>query len=327
MANIEPRDGAGSARLTFEQLDTFRAIVNLGSFTRAAEELFLSQSAVSQRIRHIERTLGAPIFERRGRGELRLTSIGEHLKQFADDVLTRAVQLSSTIERSIRDKEDVFTIATGPASARYVLPEQLSLLSKYRRVRVVLLQGLGDEVLGALESGRADFGVLPESKLHADLDHVPLFVSRLVLISHPSHDLASRTGPISPAELANYPFALLPESTLLRQRVSEWASEHGVTLDVLVEATGVDAIKEIVQHGLCLAIVPELMVRNERRDGQLRVLDAEGFDIPYTIYLAFNRERPLSDAAADFVKIVSGRMPTTPLPAFGDLPPLGHKRS
>jgi DNA-binding transcriptional LysR family regulator len=263
-----------AAMLTFDQLATLRTIAAAGSFSRAAEQLFLTQSALSQRVKHLEQSLGVELFDRRTKGlKLGLTAAGERVLRFAHE----AHELYASLERDLHLDEnagvrETVTIASAVTVSQYVLPHVLSTF--YHRcpdVRVRIVQCVGQEVEDRVLTGAADLGIRAGSTFPAGLRATHLTTDPVVMVARPGHPLL-HTRRVDRAAISGYPIALPPVGTFLRDLLDRWMASVNLQLDVAVEAISPDAIKEAAIHGPGLAIAFGCTLTQELRDGTLRVV-------------------------------------------------------
>jgi DNA-binding transcriptional LysR family regulator len=137
--------------ITFEQLEALRTIVRAGTFSRAAEQLYVTQPALSQRIKHLEQTLGAELFDRSRRGrKIELTPAGDAVLRFANHVSDEFAKLVQEIGQILGEvQRETLNIAVGPNAARYILPGVLARYQRYRpHVRLNIMQSLAvDELI------------------------------------------------------------------------------------------------------------------------------------------------------------------------------------
>ncbi|MBK6561747.1 MAG: LysR family transcriptional regulator [Dehalococcoidia bacterium] len=279
--------------MNFDRLQTFRLVVQLGSFSRAAEELFLSQPAVSLQIRHLEKELGVVLLER-GVNRAKPTGAGEAVLRFSEHVLESRSDLLRELA-SLQSGSSLVTIGCSPSSARQVIPHlmgELQRIAPHIQLRVTTLPP--DEASARLLKGEFDFTLTTDAFISDRLAAEPFSVARLYVVAAPSHPLA-RKGRATPEELAAYPFALLPSPWTAQRRFREWAANQGVEINVMMELSTYDGLKESARKGLALALIAESNIMREVERGDLVIVNTVGLPLEYTIYLA-HRTGKLSPA-------------------------------
>ena len=292
--------------LTFEQLQTFRTIVHAGTFTRAAQELYLSQPAISQRVKHLEQVLGTRLFDRDHTGRMpHLTPAGEVVLRFADEALALLEHLhAELVSNSGSDEVQTVTIACGPGVSTYLMPGLLSALwEQYPHVRPRVVGALPDKVSEAVQSGEAELGVAAASLIDPALQRALFIKDRLVLVAASDHPILHESPP-RPQELALSPFILPSTNSEVRRATERWAESLGLRLNVVLEVASLHAIKEAVLQGIGIAVAPEFTMLEELRDGHLRVVPTTGFPQERHLFVIYDGSRPLSPAAQAVLEIV-----------------------
>lgn len=302
--------------LTFEQLQTFQAIVRSGTFSRAAQELFLTQPAISQRVYNLEQTLGVDLFLRQGnRRTLRLTAAGERLLQFAYSATALAHQFRfDTNKLAGSSPTETIAIAASLVHAKYLLP---CLLVEYYKqcpdTRVDYVHITGIATLETVREGRVDLGVSSEYYDLRGLASIRLVRDRLVLIAPPDHPVLDDAACWLQAN-PDCPFIAGSPYALHSQFVRRWAASLGLAYRVAVQCSISDVAKELVVQGLGLAIVSELAVANDLRWGRLKIVDAPNLPIEWPFCVVYNPERPLSPSTQTFLRVAGNGTWRTRLP-------------
>lgn len=279
--------------MNFERLQTFRLVVQLGSFSRAAEALFLSQPAVSLQIRQLEKELGVVLLERGGH-RATPTSAGDAVLRFSEHVLESRAGLLRELA-SLQSGSSLVTIGCSASSTRQVIPQLMGELLRIApdiQLRVTTLPP--DEASARLLKGEFDFTLTTDAYLSDRLVGEPFSTARLFVVAAPTHPLA-RKGRATPEELAAYPFALLPSPWTAQRRFREWAANQGVEINVTMELSTYDGLIEAARKGLALTLVAESAIIREVERGDLVIVNTVGLPLEYTIYLA-HRAGPLLPA-------------------------------
>ena len=277
--------------MNLERLQTFRLVAQLGSFSRAAEDLFLSQPAVSLQIRHLEKELGVVLLERGG-NRVRPTSAGEAVLRFTEQVLESHASLLRELA-TLQSGSSLVTIGCSASSTHQVIPQLVAELMRIApgvQLRVMTLPP--DEAAARLQKGELDFTLTTDAFLSDRVAAEPFSVARLFVVAPPTHPLARR-GRASPEEVASYPFALLPAPWTAQRRFREWAANQGVEINVTMELSTYDGLKQTARKGLALSLVAESAIAGEVARGDLVVINTAGLPIEFVICLA-HRTGPLS---------------------------------
>jgi DNA-binding transcriptional LysR family regulator len=296
--------------MELRQLRYFRAIARAGSFSAAAAEEFVVQSALSQQIRKLEEELGLKLFERTTRS-VRLTREGVQLLELTDRVLddVELVRAEADALRGVvRGKVAVGMMECPPAGL-----DMAVLLRDFNAghpgVEVALRSGGSDRMLDEVRSGELDLAILglPPSPLSDRLAARTLLVEDLVGVVEVDHRLSGR---VRAAALADEVFVDFPPGYGLREQVDHCFAEAGVERTVGFEVVRVEEMIRFATLGLGIAVLPRsIAAAIGRRARRPRVVDIGGADLRRTVALVHRQDGPQSAAARAFFDLAA-----TPLP-------------
>lgn len=226
------------------------------NFTRAADALFVSQPALSQKIRQLEEDLGAQLFDRSGRA-VTLTDFGTTYLAFA----RRAFRDLETAQRALQDVEDLsrgeLRLAFTPTFTEYlVAPLIEQFYSLYPGVKIELKELSLDEVEAALADDRVDLGFGFVDVRSDDIEAEPLYPERLTLVVGATHPLVSESRAITPEQLARTPLALLTTGFVSRDYVDHYFNTYDLTPSVALQVNSISAVLKIVSRGHIATILP-----------------------------------------------------------------------
>ncbi|MBE0610776.1 MAG: LysR family transcriptional regulator [Dehalococcoidia bacterium] len=277
--------------MNLDRLQTFQLVVQLGSFSRAAEALFLTQPAVSLQIRQLEKELGVVLLERGG-NRVKLTQSGEPVLRFAEQVLESRASLLRELA-ALQTGSSLVTMGCSASSTHHVIPQLMGELLRIApdiQLRVTTLPP--DEASARLLKGDLDLTLTTDAYLSDRLVAEPFSTARLFVVASPTHPLA-RKGRATPEEVAAHPFALLPSPWTAQRRFREWAVNQGVEINVTMELSTYDGLKQAARKGLALALIAESAITREVERGDLVIVNTAGLPLEFVIYLA-HRAGPLS---------------------------------
>jgi DNA-binding transcriptional LysR family regulator len=283
--------------MELRQLLCFERVADLGSITRAAEALHIVQPAVSQQIALLEREVGVRLFRRVPRG-VQLTEAGETLLPYARRVLAE-VERAGQVLGGLRElRGGRVALGLTPSAVLWLLPE---LLERYRTqhplVQIQVVEDMTDSLVEHLHDGRLDLALLSLPTVDERLEVRPLFQEQLAVVVGPEHRLAS-VDDVDLADLANEPWILPYRRHGVRTLIEQACAEAGFRLHVAVELSGLGPIKQLVQRGLGLSVLPPSVVVNEVQLGQLHAIHRTRPALVRTIGLARRRHENLTPAAS-----------------------------
>ncbi|MEK7414757.1 MAG: LysR family transcriptional regulator [Planctomycetota bacterium] len=265
-----------------EHLVALVSIARLGSITKAAVDLGLSQPALSRQIIGLQRALGLKLFERVGRN-VRLTPAGEELVARASPLLEELGRITGNLTTANGTAAGRIRLGTSESVAVNSLPGIIrAYVQAHRRVQLRLVCQTSERLPDMVSDGELDIAVCP--MLHQydqkDLTCTRLWDEDMVLVLPIQHTGRSRTI----TSYLNEDFVLLPQGTETRQVLDQALAEHGVKLRAVLEHDSTEVIKAMVIAGLGLTLLPEPNVRKEARRGELAVLPLSDLKVSRTIY-------------------------------------------
>lgn len=297
--NTEFVPAIGQNDFTIHQLTVFRTVARHLSYTRAAEELYLSQPAVSQQIRTLEQGLGVHLFERSGRGIV-LTAAGQEVLGEVERLLTLFGETATVVREIQALKRGSVLLGATISAGTYLVPPVLGIFhTRYPQIHVTLIVANYRIVEELLLTYQLDLAVISTVEQRYFLHAEPFLSYALVVIASPAHHLARRAT-VTACDLQTETFFLHERETASRRCVEEYCTRKGIALQTTLEMSSIDAIKEGVIAGLGIAAVECEAIELEIASGELVILDVEGFPIQRPTYMVHLKKRRLSRAAEAF---------------------------
>tara|TARA_B100000614_G_scaffold242094_1_gene243807 strand:- start:2654 stop:3559 length:906 start_codon:yes stop_codon:yes gene_type:complete len=282
------------------QLRGFARVARGGTLTRAAEELHITQPALSSQIRALEDEFGVQLFERRGRG-LALTTVGQTLLSRAEQILELAEHAARELSDTNALKDGTLNIGTNDSNSLQVLPDLLvRFRADYPGVRIRLFNSHSSQVAVWVEDGTVEIGIVTLPLTHRTLVSHPLYERDDVLIVPPGHDLES-VDRIAPRDLEAYPFLFLHRGSVSHDRLMEELRRESYGPTDIMQVGSLEVVKRYVELGLGISIVPMINVQHEVRSGRLVARSLPW--IPRNVVGVVQRKSAyLSPAANEFVR-------------------------
>jgi len=287
---------------TLQQLKLFEAVSRRGSYTRAAEELFLTQPAVSIQIKRLEEQVGLPLFESVGK-KIFPTTAGKAMYKASVDILTRVDELKNTVE-------DLKGVVKGPlqlavvSTSKYFMPHLLGIfLQRYPDVEPKLKFTNRATVIERLTNNVDDFvvmGQLPDDK---NLESYPFLENVLAIIAPPNHPLANKKN-ITLKELSKERFISRESGSGTRLVFDRMLEKEGLKIEPYMELGSSEAIKQAVMAGLGIAILSLYGLELERDAGKLVLLDVKGFPVRRRWYAVHLKGKKLSLVAQTYLSFI-----------------------
>src|SRR5690349_4056970 len=286
-----------------KQLRAFVSVVKLGTLTRAAEALYLSQPTISLQLQALERELGASLLERRRR-RVNLTDAGEALYELARPL----VEGWDTLDRDFQAKAKGLqagrlVIAAGTSTIQYLL---LELVRRYRErfpaVQLQLANVTGKDGMAMLRADEADFAVGSMLDVPNDIAWAPVQHYDPMLIMPPDHPLATKDK-ITLEDLSPYGLILPPQRLSTYRLVDLVFQQRQVPYHVAIEVGGWDVIKEYVAMGMGISIVTGICITDADR-GRLAVRNMKQFFPQRSYGVVMRKGKFLSAEARAFIDLI-----------------------
>ncbi len=288
--------------VTLRQLRTFEAVARLKSFSRAAEELHVTQPTVSKQIRLLHEEVGLPLLEQIGK-KVFLTEAGEQLYATCADWLDTWGRFEQTIADFKGIKKGRLRIAA-VTTTKFFMPRLLGpFCAQYPGIDIALEVVNRDRVLERLARNQDDLYVMGVPPEGLDIEREPFMENPLVVLAPASHPMARRKR-IPFADLANEPFILRERGSGTRLTVERVFEERRIPLRVRMELGSNEAIKQAVAGGLGLAILSQSTLSLDPNQTEVAVLNVEGFPIKRYWYVVRPRDKQLSVVANAFLEFL-----------------------
>lgn len=283
---------------------SFLEIVRLGSVSRAARAVGLSQPAVTKQVRALEATLGSALLERSGRG-VRLTPTGELFAEFARRGARVFEEFAQALGELTRGESGKLTLGAGVTTCVQHLPPWLrEFRRRHPGIEITVSTGTSRAVEEWVVSSEVDLGFVTSEPRLTELVVKRLFEEEIVLVVEPS---AARREPVALERLG---LILFPKNTGFREYLDQRLSSLRRSLNVKMETDSVEAIKSFVTSGIGASFLPIGMVREELRRGSLARVRARGLGkLERRTSLIWRRDRRQSFAMESFLNIVAALPP------------------
>ncbi|MEW5771475.1 MAG: LysR substrate-binding domain-containing protein [Pseudomonadota bacterium] len=283
---------------TFRQLEIFEAIARLGSFTRASEELYLTQPTVSMQMKKLADTVGASLVEQVGK-KVFLTEDGRELAQATREIFAILDRFTMSVaERQGLEKGTLKLMAITTAS--YFAPRLLGEFAKlHPGIEVSLRVTNKDQVLASMADNLDDLYLLGQPPEEIDVVATPFMDNPIVVLAAPDHPLAG-VSHIPLERAAREPWLMRESGSGTRKAIERLFAEHGLAVRPRLELGSNEAVKQAILGGLGISALSRHAL-TLHQPGQFAVLDVEGFPIRRHWYAVYPAGRQLSVVARAFL--------------------------
>ncbi|PSB22666.1 LysR family transcriptional regulator [filamentous cyanobacterium CCP2] len=286
---------------TLHQLKVFEATARHGSFTRAAEELFLTQPTVSMQVKQLTKAIGLPLFEQVGK-RLYLTDAGRELFSTCQDIFQQLEQLEMTIADLKGMKQGKLRLAV-ITTTKYFMPRLLGpFCQQYPGVDVSLIVTNHERVIERLADNQDDLYVMSQIPENLDVKSHAFLENPLVVVAPLHHPLAKEKN-IPLKRIAEEPFIMREPGSGTRRAFQKLLDAQKLSVKVRLELGSNEAIKQAIAGGLGLSVLSRHTLLTDNSD--ITVLDVEGFPIErywYIVYLAGKQLSVIAETFLDYMQ-------------------------
>ncbi len=284
--------------LTLRQLKVFESVARHLSYSRAADELHLTQPAVSMQIKQLEGNISLPLFEQLGK-RIYLTDAGRELYQYSRSISQQLADMEVALDElkgMERGKLNISVVTT----ANYFAPHLLAkFCQRYKGVTVSLNVSNRETVLKQLSDNLIDLAIMGQPPEDLDIDSESFIENPLVVIAPPDHPLCKEQN-IPVNRLAKEVFLVRESGSGTRGAMERFFAAHEVKINKGMEADTTEAIKQAVQAGMGLGIMSQHTAELELETNRLKILDVQGFPIIRYWHVVNRKNKRLSGVANAF---------------------------
>ena len=303
--------------MEWQQIIGFYHTAKLGSFTKAAEASFRTQSAISQQIKSLEDEFGCRLFERIGKRNLRLTSAGKRFLRFSETVLENFDSLIEEFHDLKDSKKGNLRIAAPFTTLFHLVPSALKRYTEqFPNVELTILDRSQQDILELAKNGEIDFGLILESNVYKDLIVFRWKKVQTVLMTPINHPL-TKVNRITLKHIGKYPLILPPSNLRYRSNLEEMFQKQSVGYRITMESSNVELSALYVEMGLGISFATVVADLPKLAQKKLRFLSMDHLFKPDYIAVVMRKGKTLLSFKNAFISILFGE-PIDSHYVFGD---------
>ena len=288
--------------MDFDQLTTFMEVAKLGSFSRAGQKVFRSQSAVSAQIRQLEQEYGDRLLDRSGK-DVTLTPAGRVLFAYAERLLQMRDESLLAVADQGASPRGTLSIGANEATCLYVLPDVFAKFSSlYPGVQISIYRNFSYKIVEKLENGALDVGIVTLPVKSSSLKTHAIYRDQLMVMVSPQNPLAKHDV-VSVADVAKQPL-LLPKTGYSRRLMDKLFRPYASQLQVRMELPSVGMIKSFVAAGLGVSLISASFARDQVLAGRVKLIGLQDEELWRELGVAYRRDRTLTRATSTFISTV-----------------------
>lgn len=293
--------------MDLHKLAVFCKVIELKSFTRAAEAMLLSQPTVSEHIRSLEQETGQRLINRLGR-EIRVSEAGNILYGYAGKMLRLQQEALESLGHYAGTLAGRMAIGAGTIPGAYILPEKIGAFKKSHPDITITLRITGSRTIAnEILSGELEMGILGAQWREKSLIWQEIFSDELILTVAASHPWA-RQQQITLAQLAEEPFIMRDHSSGTRRAVTQILEQHGLNpahLNVVAEMGTTEAIRQSIKAAIGISILSSQAVRDDIIHGSLVAVAIQGVKMIRPFYMVTRKNQALSPLCTAFIQTLT----------------------
>lgn len=262
------------------RLKVFHTVASRSSFTKASEELNISQPAVTKHIKEIENQLNTKLFDRKGTS-IQLTQSGKILFEYAEKIRNIYRDLEFEIHQINQKHQGKLIIGASTTVAQYILPEILAKFkSYYKDLKIELITHNTEMISELLKEGKIDLGIIEGESQSSYFDYQKFKADEIVLVAKTNHPLANKT--LNVKDLYELELVLREQGSGSLEFIQNRLKEKGIVienLNVVMQLGSSESIKQYLLHSDALAFLSINTILNELKNNQLTIIDVKNFSI------------------------------------------------
>ncbi len=291
--------------INLNQLRVFYHAAKHQNFTRASEELHITQPGVTSQARLFEGTCNLVLFKKKGR-RVFLTDEGKVLYEYARKIFEIEKELEDAVEELRALKRGMLRLGTTKAYAHYFMPALITgYHQEYPNIRIILDEGSSRDMIRSLLEFKNEIAVIAKAEDHPDVAFTPFSQEELVLIVPPDHPWTRRRS-VRIEELAPEPIIMKDTGSGTRRVINDLFARNGYEPNVLMETSNTEFIKDLVHRGEAVSFLVHESVVLELRAGRIGSVRLEGIRLTLDVSIAHLKDQHLSPAAKAFLDILHG---------------------
>ncbi|RFM35700.1 LysR substrate-binding domain-containing protein [Chitinophaga silvisoli] len=264
------------------RLKVFYTVARRLSFTKAAEELFISQPAVTKHIHELEQQLGMALFERIG-NRIKITRAGQIMLRHADDIFTSYRNLEYEINQLKHEQGGLLALGASTTIAQYFIPPLLAQFNqRYPEVAASLISGNTEQVEQALFDKSIQLGLIEGRSKNPVLKYVEIAKDEIALIGNVNYNYGDNNGPLSASDLKNIPLLMREHGSGTLEVINDELKRLKLKLTDLQIAMymgSTESIKSYLHHAPCAAFLSLKAVQRELEAGEFKILPVKNFKL------------------------------------------------
>lgn len=289
--------------MELRQLKTFLQVAQNKSFSTAAKNLGLTQSAVTIQIKNLETELGTRLFDRMGK-TTELTSRGAEFLKYALDILNRVDDAAQAMTGDTKELKNTIRLGVNESLCAYKVPEIITHFSRnHPKVNVSVMIGRPDQLYNMLEKNQVDMIYVLDSKRYSDHWIKTLEAKEPVVLTVPAFSELAGKRDLDFEEIIDYPFFLTESGQNYRFALDQYLAQKGMTVHPNLECMNTKLLLSSVKENNGIALLPYYTVKEALHKGEVSIIEVKDFDIEMYRQIFYHKDKWKSPEMDEFIRI------------------------
>lgn len=289
--------------MDLRQLEMTLAVAENGSFTKASQQLYVAQSAISRKIKLLEEELGEPLFKRVNK-KVYVTPAGETLLRYARKIFQDLRNARLEVSEIAHLERGHLRIGAGMMACINILPPVLEKFKAlHPRIELQVITGPTEVLLVKLRDNAIEVGVFTLPIQYPDLEVVPLITEEIVMATSPKHPVLSKRRWIKAEDIQDYPLIIFPQGAHTRSVLEEFFKRAGIVPRIVMETENVATIKPLVRINLGVSMIPFRSVAEEVRRRELHCLRIRNHKVTRQVGLVYHKSEHLPRILLELIQL------------------------
>lgn len=288
--------------MNLQQLKVFVYTVKYKKLYLVANKLGIRQPTVTFHLNKLQEELGVPLFFTKSYHTIQMTEAGNSLYHYAQNIIYQSDEIEDLMEEFKGLKTGSISIGSTHTPATYIITPFLSQLNKeYKDLSLILDVNTSSVIIDKVKQFQLDFGIITEVNLKdEELEIIILQKDALVIVMHPNHPLANKKS-LTPSDLSGQRLVHHEVESVSRKLFDKWAKKHNVALNIKMQTSGSESMKEAVKHEMGYGILSENIVSWELQNGELSMHPIPEWEYQRQIFLIRRKDKLITPAMQLFM--------------------------
>ena len=290
-------------KINLDNLIAFFFVAMEKSFSNAAAKLFLTQPAVTTKIKCLERQFGTKLFISTGK-QLQLTDVGKEILPMAEEVYKKSMEIENTLKSYNNAGKGVLRIGASRSLSQTYLPLLINIFSDhYPNIQISVTEGVSHEIIEKIMQFKDNIGIIPKVPVSDKITAITISNEKIEFIVSNKNPLAQKKH-VSIEDILQQPILVAGEGSATRLALLDVFNKYKVTPNIVFEAENLEMIKKYLLTGKGMALMFPAVVKNELEEGQLKILSMTDIDLHIDVQIIFLSEHLLSPSAKKIIEII-----------------------